>query len=124
MEMLIKLVCGDNYLKLFLDMLLECLQVCVLGAVHKRHPQSGVCPVRTRGVLQMQTSAFFGAKHIGFFEIYGASARTRGGRLSQYVSTDILRTRGKGSIFAILFGRRLWTASYLFSFTKHSFNIY
>jgi len=31
-----------------------------------------------RGVLQMRTSAFFGAKNIGFFEIYVMSARTRG----------------------------------------------
>jgi len=36
---------------------------------------------RTRRVLQMRTSALFGAKNSRFFEIYGASARTRrGGR--------------------------------------------
>jgi len=37
-----------------------------------------------RGVLQMRTSALFGAKNIEFFEIYSVSARTRGeGGLSQ-----------------------------------------
>jgi len=30
------------------------------------------------GILQMRTSALFDAKHFGFFEIYGVSARTRG----------------------------------------------
>jgi len=30
-----------------------------------------------KGVLQMRTSALFGAKKSGFFEIYGVSARTR-----------------------------------------------
>jgi len=28
----------------------------------------------------MRTSAIFGAKNLGFFEIYGVSARTRGER--------------------------------------------
>jgi len=50
----------------------------LLGAVHKRRPQSGrrgVCTVRTffgqgeRGFLQMWTSALFGAKSIRFFRI-------------------------------------------------------
>jgi len=36
---------------------------------------------RKEGVLQMRMSVLFGAKIIGFFEIYGVSARTR--RLSQ-----------------------------------------
>jgi len=31
----------------------------------------GGCSVRTRGVLQMQTSALFSEKNFGFFEIYG-----------------------------------------------------
>jgi len=30
------------------------------------------------GILQMRTSALYGAKNFGFFEIYGMSARTRG----------------------------------------------
>jgi len=51
-----------------------------LGAVHKRRSQSegkGGCPVRRffgqrgRGLLQMRTSALFGAKNFGFFEFYG-----------------------------------------------------
>jgi len=42
----------------------------------------------------MRTSALFGAKNIGFFEIYGVSARTG----------------GEGQFFAILCGRPLWTA--------------
>jgi len=44
----------------------------------------------------MWTSALFGAKIIGFFEIHGMSARTR----------------GEGQFFAILCGRPLWTAPY------------
>jgi len=31
-----------------------------------------------KGVLQVRTSALFGAKNLVFFEIYGVSARTRG----------------------------------------------
>jgi len=53
----------------------------VLGAVHKRCPQSEVvqCGHFTNkgGVFQMWTSALFGEKIIGFFKIYGVSARTR-----------------------------------------------
>jgi len=56
----------------------------------------GVCPVRdilrTRGVLQMRTSALFGAKNFGFFKIYGVSART-GGK-----GVEPVRTR-EGPIF-------------------------
>jgi len=33
------------------------------------------------GVLQMWTSAIFGAKNLGFFEIYVVSSRTRGERV-------------------------------------------
>jgi len=43
-----------------------------LSNVHKRRPQ-------TSGVLQKRTSALFGAKTFGFFEIYSVSALTRGG---------------------------------------------
>jgi len=58
--------------------------VC-LGAVHKRRSQGGrelssadILRTREEGVLQMRTSALFGAKTFEFFEIYGVSARIRG----------------------------------------------
>jgi len=47
----------------------------------------------------MRTSAIFGAKDLGFFEIYGMSARTRG--LSQ---CGHFADKG-GQFFAILCGR-------------------
>jgi len=51
-------------------------------------------------------SALFGAKHIGFFEIYGVSARIR--------RVEPVRTfRGGGNFFAILCGSPLWTAEVL-----------
>jgi len=87
----------------------------------------GVCPVRTfcgqggSGLLQMRTSALFGAKI--FFEIYGVSARTRVREI------DPVRTfcgQGEGQFFAILYGRVLWTAlnqnffrNYYFSTSNH-----
>jgi len=50
----------------------------------------------------MRTSALFDAKNFGIFEIYGVSARTKGG--------EPVRTRGEGgSFFAILYGRFLCT---------------
>jgi len=58
-----------------------------LGAVHKRRPQSegegglssaDLLRTREEGFLQRWTSALFGAKIIGFFEIYGVSSQTRG----------------------------------------------
>jgi len=58
------------------------------------------------GVLQMRTSAFFGAKDFGFFEIYGVPARTR--RIEPVRTFFRLGGRG-GQIFAILCGRLLWT---------------
>jgi len=58
-----------------------------------------------RGVLQMRISTLFGAKNVGFFEIYGV--RTYKG---EGVCADIFRTRGRGRFFAILCGRLLWTA--------------
>jgi len=84
----------------------------VLGAAHKRLPQlRGIvqCGLfRTRGVLQMWTSALFGAKIIWFskFMVY---PHRQGKGLSQ---SDILRTRGKGVSFSrfcadIFFGRPL-----------------
>jgi len=78
----------------------------LLGDVLKRRPQSAwVSPVQwghfadKRGVvLPMRTSALFGAKNFGLFEIYGVSARIRGE--GGWASTDdILRTKGEGSIF-------------------------
>jgi len=53
-----------------------------LGPIHKRRSQSGgfvQYGQRGGGVLQMRTSALFGAKNIGFFEIYGVSARNFAG---------------------------------------------
>jgi len=63
-----------------------------LGAVHKRRLQSremevvhsarSLCELfaeKGGGGIQMQTFALFGIKIFGFFEIYGVSARTRGG---------------------------------------------
>jgi len=61
------------------------------------------------GGLQMRTSALFGAKNVGFSEIYGVSARTRGeGRLSQFGHF----TDKECQFFAIFCGRPLWTAPY------------
>jgi len=54
-----------------------------LGAFHKRRPhlcsqgEEGLSSA-DKGGLQMRTSALFRAKNMGFFEIYGKSARTRG----------------------------------------------
>jgi len=58
-------------------------------------------------VLQMWTSALYGAKNIRFFEIYGVSARTGGG-LSQ---CEHFADKERGSqFFAILCERPLSTA--------------
>jgi len=75
-------------------------------AVHKRRPQSGgIIQYGQRG-LQMRTSKHFGAKNLGFFEIYGVSVLTgRGGgegELSQCVQGE------RGQFFTILCGRPLW----------------
>jgi len=49
----------------------------------------------------MRMSKLFGAKHIGFFEIYGVSARTR--------EVEPVRTLGEeDKFFAILCGSPLW----------------
>jgi len=58
--------------------------------------------LQTRGILQLWTSALFGAKNIGVFEIYCVSVRTREKR------AELVQTRG-GQFFAILCGRTLWT---------------
>jgi len=64
-----------------------------LGAVHKRLPQSGRRGLSSadKGVLQMRTSALFGAKN--FFEIYGVSARTK------VRGIEPVQTRGEGVNF-------------------------
>jgi len=53
-----------------------------LGAVHKRRLQSRESLFNADkggwGVLQMQTSSLFGAKHFGFFVIYGGLHRQGG----------------------------------------------
>jgi len=55
----------------------------------------------------MQTSALFGyVKIIGFFEIYGVSARTNGGR-GCWARVNILQTRGGGSQFFVILCRCL-----------------
>jgi len=51
-----------------------------------------------KGVFQMRTSALFWCKNIGFFKIFGVSARTRGRGREVEASADILRTGGR-SIF-------------------------
>jgi len=59
----------------------------------------------------MRASVLFDAKNVEFFEIYGVSARTRGG----------------GQFFAILCGRHLWKAPYFlmkiykFGFKNHQY---
>jgi len=53
----------------------------------------------------MRTSALFGAKNFGFFEIYGVSAGTKGeGGLSQ---CGHFADKREGELFAILCGRLL-----------------
>jgi len=61
--------------------IIQCISVSIaillteklIGAVHKTSARKG------EGVFQMRTSALFGAKTFGFFEIYGVlSTRTRG----------------------------------------------
>jgi len=53
-------------------------------------------------------STLFGGKNIGFYEIYGVSARTWGRGLSQ--CGQFVDKEGGGQFFAILCGRLLWTA--------------
>jgi len=71
------------------------------GAVDVRSQGGGDLPsadiFRTsEEVLQMRTSALFGSKNFEFFDIYGVSARTGGGGLSQcgYFSDKV-----EGSMF-------------------------
>jgi len=73
-----------------------------LGAIHKRRPQSGRRRVIQCGYFsvkrgkrfQNRTSALFGAKYYGFFEICGVSARKRGEGLSQ---CGYFADKGEGS---------------------------
>jgi len=58
----------------------------------------------TRGVLQMRTSALFGAKKFRFFEIYAVSARTRGERVVPV--RKFCRQGEEGQFFSIL----CWTS--------------
>jgi len=79
-----------------------------LGTVLKRCPQSGgrglfsAYILRTRGVLQMRTSALLGAKNFGFFKMYCVSARVEPMR-------TFFGLGGRGQIFAIFCGCSLWT---------------
>jgi len=54
----------------------------------------------------MRTSALFGAKNLGFFEIYGVSARTGGVKPSGHFAD---KEEGE-SIFRFFCERLLWTA--------------
>jgi len=48
------------------------------GRPQKTSTVKGGLSIADKGVFHMWTSALFGAKNFGFFEIYGESARTRG----------------------------------------------
>jgi len=74
-------------------------------------------------VLQMQTFALFGAKNSGFFEVYGMSARTRGRGEVEPVRT-FFGQEWRGSIFAILCGRLLWTTPNCISKSGMFFHIF
>jgi len=58
--------------------------LCLGPSIKDVHSQEGgglssANILQTRGgSIQMRTSALFGAKNFGFFEIYGVSARARG----------------------------------------------
>jgi len=51
----------------------------------------------------MRTSALFGAKNFGFFEIYGVFAWTRGG-------IEPMRTKGEKGQFSRFYANIFWTA--------------
>jgi len=94
-----------------LQLLLHYYVTSLLEAVHKGRAKSGwegglssADIFRIREVLQMRTSALFSTKNSGFFEIYGASARTR-----REMGVEAVRTffgQGvRGSIFCNFRGR-------------------
>jgi len=92
----------------------------LIGVIYRQSGGEGVCPVRTfcgqgerKEVLQMRTSAIFGAKNFGFFKIYDVvrTDKRRGG-LSQL---GHIADSGREKFFAILCGRLLWTAPYIFA---------
>jgi len=62
---------------------------------------------REREVLQLRMFALFGAKNLGFFEMYSMSARKKG--------VGPVQTRVRDQFFAILCQRLLWTAPSLIS---------
>jgi len=79
-----------------------------LGPSIKDAHQGGLSSV-DKMVLQMLTSAFFGEKNFGFFEIYGESVQTR-----RFEPVRAFWGQGEGVNFiAILCGRPLWTAPYV-----------
>jgi len=57
----------------------------------------------------MRTSAIFGGKNFGFFEIYGVSAWKRR-EVVEPVRTFCGQEGGGGQFFAILCGGLFWTA--------------
>jgi len=68
--------------------------------------------LRTRGRRGSSDADVSGAKNIGFFEIYGMSARTR------WVGPVRTFFGQEGQFFANLCGRPFWTAPY-FSLKRH-----
>jgi len=97
----------------------DIIALIVLGAVHKRRSQSGEKGVvvqcrhfadKEEGVLQMRTSALFGAKNLDFSKFLLCSHEQEGRGLSQcgYFADK----EGGGQFFAILCGRLFWTAPY------------
>jgi len=105
----------ENYCKLLTDN--EFLFInFVLGAVPTQG--EGGCPVRTRGVLQMRTSALLMQKISDFFKF---TVCPHGQEGKGWVSADILWARGD-QIFASLCRRPLWTAPY-FSVYFSNFNV-
>jgi len=67
--------------------------------------KGGLSSADKRGSSLMRTPKFFGAKIVGFFEIHGVSARTRGVEPVRI----FFGQGGSGQFFANLYGQLLWT---------------
>jgi len=50
----------------------------VLNQGERDLPIAVMFRIKVNGVLQVRTSALFGAKNLGFFEIYGMSVQSKG----------------------------------------------
>jgi len=86
-----------------------------LRAIHKRCPQSegrglSIADNGGGGVLQMRTSALFGAKNFGCFEIYGVSVGGGGLRQCGHFSDKV-----RGSIFRDFVRTSFMAVSYHYS---------